>query len=116
MKLKKCILLLPTSYNDGSEVPASVISGILRSIDEAFDGHTIDGYCDGVYRMDDGSLASDHSLKVWIAVDPQRVDDVRKLAGSVARLLKQESIYFEVTDAEVEFVRPSAESDTGGLL
>jgi hypothetical protein len=26
------------------------------------------------------------------------------------------SIYFEVTDAEVEFIRASAESDTGGLL
>ncbi len=41
MKLRKCILLLPTSYNDGSEVPASVISGILRSIDEAFDGQLL---------------------------------------------------------------------------
>ncbi len=63
MKLKKCVLLLPTTYNDGSNVAAGVLSSILRSIDETFDGHTVDGYCDGVYRMDDGSLASDHSLK-----------------------------------------------------
>lgn len=110
MKKRKCILLLPTKYNDGREVPASVLSGILRSIDEAFDGHTVDGLCDGVYKMDDGSMARDRSLKVWVAVDPERVDDVRRLAAGIARLLKQESLYFEVTEAEVEFVRPSSEA------
>ena len=50
MKLKKCILLLPTTYNDGQEIPAGVINGILRRIDEAFDGHTVDGICDGTYK------------------------------------------------------------------
>jgi hypothetical protein len=68
MKLKKCILLLPTAFNDGKSVPAEMMGGILRSIDEAFDGHTVDGHCDGVYRMDNGSLATDRSLKVWVAV------------------------------------------------
>jgi len=57
--------------------------------------------------MDDGSMVNDRSLKVWVAVDPARVDDVRRLAAKFAGVLKQESLYFEVTEAEVEFVRPS---------
>ena len=114
MKLKKCILLLPTTYNDGQEVPAGIISGILRRIDEAFDGHTVDGLCDGTYRMDDGSMASDRLLKVWVAVDPNRVEELRGHAARIAGQLKQERLYFEVTEAEVDLVRPS--SDTGELL
>jgi hypothetical protein len=109
MKRKKCILLLPTTYNGGEEVPHGVLTSILAEIDRAFDGHTVDGLCDGVYRMDDGSMASDRSLKVWVAVEPSKVDDVRRLAGRIAHVLKQETLYFEVTEAEVEFVRPLPE-------
>jgi len=109
MKLKKCILLLPTKYNDGQDIPADVLADVLRDIDEAFDGHTVDGICDGAYRMDDGSIARDRLLKVWVAVQPDRVDELRSLAGKFARKLRQESLYFEVTEAQVEFVRPSPE-------
>jgi len=107
MKLKKCIILLPTTYNDGESVPEAVLTGIRRDIDVAFDGHTIDGVCDGTYRMDDGSMVSDQSLKVWVAIAPARVGELRALAAKFASVLKQESLYFEVTEAEVEFVRPS---------
>jgi hypothetical protein len=110
MKLKKCILLLPTAFNDGTEVPPGVLADILRNIDEAFDGHTVDGMCDGVYKMDGGSMASDTSLKVWVAVDPQRVDELKALAARFAGMLKQESLYFEVTEAEIEFIRPLLET------
>ena len=110
MKLKKCILLLPVAYNDGTNVSPDVLAGILKSIDVAFDGHTVDGICDGVYKMDDGSMANDKSLKVWVAVDPKRVDELRKLVARFAGVLRQESLYFEVTEAEVEFVRPLPEN------
>lgn len=107
MKLRKCILLLPTSFNDGKQVPPKVLSGILRDIDEAFDGHTVDGVCEGSYKMDDGTMSRDKSLKVWVALAPDRVDELKKMAARFANVLKQESLYFEVTEAEVEFVRPS---------
>ncbi len=110
MKLRKCILLLPTTYNDETEVPPKVMASILRNIDEEFDGHTVDGLCDGVYKMADGSMVNDKSLKVWVAVDPDRVGELRKLAAGFARVLKQESLYFEITEAEVEFVRPLLEA------
>jgi hypothetical protein len=106
MKPRKCLLLLPTAYNDETEVPPEVIAAILREIDMTLDGHTVDGLCEGVYRMGDGSMAKDKSLKVWVVLAPDRVEELRELGRRFARILKQESIYFEVTDAEVEFLRP----------
>lgn len=113
MKLKKCIVLLPTSYDDGTRVPARVLSDILRSIDTAFDGHTVDGLVHGSYKMDDGTMVTDESLKVWVALAPDQVDKAREMAKQFAAVLKQESLYFEVTDAEVEFVRPDPEPEGG---
>lgn len=69
--------------------------------------NTVDGTCDGVYRMDDRTFARDRTLKVWVALQAERVDELRCLASKIAAILQQESLYFEVTDAEVEFVRPT---------
>lgn len=110
MKLRKCILLLPMAYNDGTEVPPKVMAGILRKIDEVFDGHTVQGTCDGVYRMDNGDLVHDRSLMVWIVVDAARVDELRQHARRFARILKQESLYFEVTKVVPELLRPLPET------
>jgi len=107
---KKCVILLPTTYNDGAPVASAIVQGILKEIDSAFDGHTIDGYVDGTYRLDNGTMASDRSIKIWVAVDPARVTELRALAAKIASVLKQESIYFEVTQAEVEFIRPLPET------
>jgi hypothetical protein len=110
MKLKKCIILLPTTYNDGVSIPFAVLQSILKEFDRQFDGHSVDGYVDGTYRMDDGSMVSDRSIKVWIAVDPAKVDALKALTARIAGTLKQESICFVVTDAEVEFIRPLPET------
>ena len=109
MKMRKCILLLPTTFNGGAEVPAETLGSILADIDKAFDGHTVDGLCDGAYRMRNGEMANDRCLKVWVAVDPDRVDELKRLAARFAKRLKQESLYFEVTEAEIEFVRSMPE-------
>jgi hypothetical protein len=107
MTKNKCVLLVPTRYNDGTPVPESVIVGIKREIDEAFDGHHVAGLGEGAYRMADGSMAYDPTLEIWVAVEPDQIDEVRELARKLARTLKQESIWFEVTNSQVEFVEPS---------
>ena len=112
MKKKRCIILLPTYYNDGKGVPETVISGILRKIDEVFDGHGVHGIVDGTFRMPDGSMAADKSLVVWVAVDPDKVDVLRKMTRQFARTLKQEAIYFEVMNSEVEFIGPEPENES----
>ena len=104
---KKCIILLPLTYNDKTEVPPSVLTGILREIDDRFDGHYVSGVGDGAYRMSDGTMAYDTCASVWIAVDPARVEELRKLAGKIARILKQESVWFEITGSDVDFEPPS---------
>ena len=50
---------------------------------------------------------------VWAVVGQEQVDELRKLAGRIADMLKQESIYFEVTDVDFDLVRPSG--DSGGV-
>jgi hypothetical protein len=110
MKRKKCLILLPTSFNDGTDVPPSVFSSVLRDIDKTLDCYSIGGLCEGVYMMDDGSRARDQSVMVWAVVDAEEIDALRKLAARIARRLKQESIYFEVTDVEFDFVRPADEN------
>jgi len=108
--MKKCIILLPTQYNDGNEVATNVINGILREIDEEFDGHHIAGIGHGTYRMANGNMATDTTLDVWVATDPDKINVLRKMASRFARMLKQETIYFEVMDSEVEFIGPEQES------
>ena len=104
--MRKCIILLPVAYNDGKKVPGGEITRILREIDEEFDGHTIAGKVDGTYRMEDGHMVKDTSIQVWIAIDPRKEDILKKMAGRFARRLKQETIYFEITTSEVEFIGP----------
>jgi len=111
MKKNRCVILLPTCYNNGKEVPAKVISRITRKIDEVFDGHTISGCAEGTYRMADGSMSKDKLIQVWVAVDPNQIDVLRRMTSGFARTLKQESVYFEVMNSEVEFIGPNAESD-----
>ena len=113
MKLKKCLLLVPTRFNDGTPVPPDLLNGIMKDIDREFDGHSVDGYVDGAYKMADGTMAYDKSLKVWVAVRPDEVDALRTLARRFAGRLKQETLWFEVTDAEVEFLPPLAENGDG---
>jgi len=110
MKKNKCVILVPTRYNDGTPVPESVIAGITREIDEVFDGHHVAGVGEGAYRMADGSMAYDPTLEIWVAVDPDRTDEVKGLARKLARKLKQESIWFEVTNSTVEFIEPGEEA------
>ena len=106
MKRKRCIVLVPTSYNDGQEVPAKEIAGILKEVDGVFDGHYVAGHGAGTYRMEDGSMAEDRLLEVWIALEPDKVEILRKMVARFARRLKQEAVYFEVRDSEVEVIAP----------
>ena len=101
----KCLLLLPTNYNDGSPIDARTLQGCFNRLDTAIGGHTVDGTCEGVYRMDDGSYAKDVCLKVWACVEARDIPRLRQLAGDFAIELGQESIYFEQTETRVEFVR-----------
>ncbi len=101
----KCLLLLPTNYNSGDPVDPAKLESCLARLDSLIGGHTVDGTCQGVFRMADGSYSRDVNLKVWACVEEGNVPALRKLAGDFAIELGQESIYFEQTATTVEFVK-----------
>lgn len=110
VEMKKCIILFPVEFNDGTEIPSELISQIMHEIDEVFNGHTVAGKVKGTYRMADGNMKSEPSSAIWIAVAPDKLNVLRRMLGRFARTLQQESIYFEVTDSKVEFIGPEKES------
>ena len=112
MARKRCILLIPIAFNDGTEVPGALIMSILREIDERFDGHYVAGTGRGTYRMSNGTMAEDDCLQVWVAVEEGSVGILEKMTKSFARRLKQETMYFEVMDSEVRFIEPEP-TDSG---
>ena len=101
----KCLMLLPTNYNDGSPVESGKLDSCLARLDSLIGGHTVDGLCEGVYRMADGSLARDTNVKIWAVCAEGQISALRALCGDFAVELGQESIYFERTATTVEFVK-----------
>jgi len=100
----KCLILLPTNYNNGQPVESGKIDSCLSRIGNLIGGYTVDGICHGVFRMADGSYARDTNLTVWACVEEVQVPALRRLAGDFAIELEQESIYFEQTEIAVEFI------------
>ena len=95
MKRKKCLFLIPTKYNNGEEVPHDIIVDILDCIYLEFNGYSIDGITEGTWRMSDGKKAVDHSLKIWIVLEEEKITILKKLIKMFAKTLKQEAIYLE---------------------
>ncbi len=106
MKKKKCLFLIPTSYNDGREVPPAVMDRILEDLDRNFDGYTVDSVVQGMWRMENGDVAKDRSLKIWMVIDETEVPLLKQLIKKFAKVLEQEAIYFETMDWTGEFIRP----------
>jgi hypothetical protein len=47
---------------------------------------------------------------VWVLVKSNQIDALKTLARRIAGQLKQETLYFEVTASEVEFLPPLPEN------
>ncbi len=107
--MRKCTFLLPLHDNNGRPFPVRYGNKIKRELADTFGGYSIMGRCDGCCIMADGSLARDTTEIIVVCVpDYPSVDLLRKLVSGYAETLEQESIYFEVSSAVVEFVAPPA--------
>ncbi len=106
----KCTFYLPTHDNDGREFPPGTIGTILDRLYNRFGGYTDHGTIGGTYKMDDGSQAVDRLRYIDVCCEPAGVEDLQAMVADFGRTLKQESMYFEVSLSNVEFVR-SAEYD-----
>jgi hypothetical protein len=104
--MKKCVILLPMFFNDGREVPVEMLDAILDEVYDLFGGFTVADTGYGEYPMRSGRKAHDVLLEIWVAVEPARIRELRKLVAKCAATLRQESIYFEV-GGDVELLGPS---------
>jgi hypothetical protein len=104
--MKKCLFLIPTSYNDGKEIPSDVVSEIFDELFAEFGSYSVAGTTEGAWRLEDGTKVKDKSLNVWIVMDDEKVAILKKFIKKLARILKQEAIYLEVMDWTGEFIGP----------
>ena len=104
--MKKCLFLIPTSYNDGREVPPKVMADIFEELYLNFGGYSITGIAEGTFRMNDGTKASDSSLQVWVIMEDGMVPVMRRLVKKFGKMLGQEKMLFEAMDWSGEFIEP----------
>jgi len=110
---QKVILLLPLTFNDGSSVPQATLDAIFDELFIEYGGYTIAGTVRGTYRMQSGAKQVDVCQEVWVGVAEGELHGLRERVGKYAARLGQEVMYFEVTDATVEFIGPPAEEGPG---
>lgn len=116
--MRKCTLLLPNKDNEGVSLAPEQFD-VLEYIFEQFKGYTVDSMdIRGAYEMDDAckTIACDVSTRVIVCVENARLGELRRMIPFIAKKLRQESLYFEVSQSEVEFVKASARLPAGGMV
>src|SRR6266446_8803848 len=106
-KPKKAVFLLPLTYNDGSRIPKETIDNILAELFFVFDGWTVESEVKGAYRMHSGEERVEKLLRVAVLLQRDEVAGLRRMVGRWAAQLGQEAMYFEISDSQIEFIRPS---------
>jgi hypothetical protein len=106
---RKAILLIPLTYNDGSQVPQQVLEEIYDALFVLSGGHTSAGTVRGAYRMKDGTKQTDLLEQVWVAYEESDEPALRELVARFCALLGQEAMYLELTDSVIELIPPHTE-------
>ncbi len=105
------VVLVPLTYNDGSEVAKEVRERIFDDLFLLAGGYRIGGTGKGAYRMHDGSKQIDVTMEVWVVVEEEDQVALRELVEKFCVMLKQESMYLERVHSSVDFVSPSSRGD-----
>jgi len=112
MAKTKFTLLLPLNYNDGSEVPETLLHGMCNELFDLAGGYGLPGTVTGAYRMKDGTKQVDRSMIIWVAVEESDEAELRQLVAKFAAELRQEVLYLERTGGTVEFIPPAPNEET----
>lgn len=64
--MEKVVLLIPLTFNDGSEIPPAILARIRTDFFEHFGGSTVEGTVEGEYRMNDGKKRAERLMKLWV--------------------------------------------------
>lgn len=103
---KKVVLLVPLTFNDGSTVPHAALDALLDELFVLCGGYTLAGVVRGAYRMSTGAKQVEELQQVWIVAEEQDLPPLKAIVRKYGDLLGQEAMYFEQTEAVVEFLLP----------
>jgi hypothetical protein len=92
----KFTTLIPTTWDDGTEVKPAVLQRLTDSLWRPFRGGTKHGYVTGYWIDDDGTEFTDVCLQVSIECDRSRLAEAIKAVKRLGRKLGQRAMYFEV--------------------
>jgi hypothetical protein len=111
-RLKEAIVLLPLTYNDGTDVPQETIDSICDEIFGTFHGWTLEGNVKGAYQMQAGGQKRvENLLKVSIVLEMSRVSKLEEMVGRWCTRLGQEVMLLKVADSIVKFIPPQPETE-----
>lgn len=101
----KVVTLIPTSRNDGSAVSQEEQDEILQTLWMRFGGLTEEGTVRGHWIDEtDGQHYQDTCLKMVIAVESERLNEVTAEVVKIGKRLGQKAMWFEVSDG-VKIIR-----------
>jgi hypothetical protein len=92
----KFTTLIPTTWNDGTEVDPAVLSRIIDRLWHPFGGMSEEGQVRGHWIDDDGTEFTDVCIKVSIECDRIRLQEAIQAVRRAGRKLRQKAMYFEV--------------------
>jgi hypothetical protein len=102
----KFVLLLPLTYNDGSEIPKAVHEQIEEEIFLLAGGYRYGGTGKGAYRIQSSEKQIDVTAEGWIVIDEDQEPALKQLVAKFAAILGQETLYLERTGGAVDFIPP----------
>lgn len=94
---------VPLNYNNSSRVETEKLLEIQHMFIKQFGGLTVKGPWKGFW-IDDEKCYCDSVLEFVIAIQPDRIDDMRRVVIEVGQMLGQKSMYLEYRDTDVEFL------------
>jgi hypothetical protein len=106
--MKKCTFLVPLKYNTGDFVPQCDIDAVREKLMAMFSGFTELPTVNGRYR----SIGEDGNVKVYedvmipfvVICDKDQMIALRNYVRHLAVVFKQECMYFETCDVEVDYL------------
>jgi hypothetical protein len=105
---KEATVLIPLTYNDGTEVPRETLLGIMDEIFLAFRGWADEGTIKGAYRMRSGAKRVEELQRIVIVLDESQMPQLEAMVGRWGALLGQETMLLKIADPVVKFVPPMA--------
>jgi hypothetical protein len=115
MPMIKCTILLPNLNNKGISTDYEQAI-FLEKVEKRFGGYTIvSENVHGVYHMENGERAVDRLSQVIVCIDPPGLGELKKMAADFGRDTGQETVYFEVSLSNVEFLPSAPDHATTGF-